>query len=106
MTIAVPESHIDLFTRPLHITFITLMQDGFPQASIVWRLWESPYILVSSPANSQKTRNLRRDPHATLLMVDPINAYRYVEVRGIVDHIEDDADYAFLERITQSYLNK
>src|SRR5258707_9674920 len=106
MAIAVPESHQDLFTLPLHITFITLMRDGFPQASIVWRLWESPYILVSSPANSQKTRNLRRDPHATLLMVDPQNAYRYVEVRGLVELIEDDRDYAFLERITQFYLKK
>jgi len=106
MSIEVPPTHLDLLTRPLHITFVSLMPDGSPQASIVWRLWESPHVLVSSPAHSQKTRNVRRDPRVTLLMVDPQNAYRYLEIRARVEHIHDDPDYAFLDRITQVYLQK
>jgi PPOX class probable F420-dependent enzyme len=106
MPIVIPESHQDLLTLPLHVSFITLMPDGTPQASIVWRLWEEPYILISSPRHSQKTRNVTRDPRVTFLIVDPQNAYRYLEIRGRVQQILDDPDCAFLERITQFYLQK
>jgi PPOX class probable F420-dependent enzyme len=106
VSILVPDSHQDLLTLPLHVSFITLMPDGAPQASIVWRLWEAPYIWVSSPRKSQKTRNVTSDPRVTFLMVDPQNAYRYLEIRGLVQQIEDDPDCTFLDRITHFYLGK
>ena len=106
MAITIPDSHQDLLTLPLHVMFVTQMKDGFPQASIVWRLWEAPHILISCPKHSQKVRNAQRDPHVTLLMAEPHNAYRYLEIRGLVERVEDDADFAFIEKITQKYLNK
>ncbi|MBX3066388.1 MAG: PPOX class F420-dependent oxidoreductase [Anaerolineae bacterium] len=106
MSIDIPDSHLDLLTQPLHIPLTTLMPDGTPQMSIVWRLWEQPHILISSPKGSQKTRNVKRDPRVTMLLVDPDNSYRYLEIRGIVQRVEGDSDCAFLERITQFYLNK
>ena len=74
MPILIPESHQDLLTTPLHVSLVTLMPNGTPQASIVWRLWEAPYIRVSSPKHSQKTRNVSHDPRVTFLMVDPTNS--------------------------------
>jgi PPOX class probable F420-dependent enzyme len=106
MSLIIPISHLDLLTLPLHITLVTLMPDGQPQASIVWRIWDSPQILISSHKNSQKTRNLTRDPRVTLLMADPQNAYRYLEIRGLVTQIVDDSEYLFLDRVTQAYLQK
>lgn len=106
MPIIVPDSHQDLLTRPLHVALTTLMPDGSPQMSIVWRLWEAPYILVSSPRTSQKTRNVSRDPRVSFLMVDPQNSYRYLEIRGLVEQVHDDPDYAVIDRITHLYLNK
>lgn len=106
MSIVIPDTHLDLLTQPLHIPLITLMPDGTPQASIVWRMWEAPHILISSPKTSQKTRNVKRDSRVTMLMVDPGNSYRYLEIRGLVQQVQDDIDCAFLERITQFYLHK
>jgi PPOX class probable F420-dependent enzyme len=106
MAINIPASHMDLLTQPLFVFVTTLMPDGTPQASVVWRLWESPYILVSSPRLTQKTRNVMRDPRLTLLMVDPQNPYRFMEIRGLVTEVHPDPDYAFLERITQFYIQK
>jgi PPOX class probable F420-dependent enzyme len=106
MSISIPESHLDLLTRPLYVSFTTLMPDGTPQMSVVWHLWDAPYILVSSPATSQKTRNVRWDPRVTFLMIDPQNAFRYLEIRGVVEAVVDDPDYLFLDRITQHYLNQ
>jgi PPOX class probable F420-dependent enzyme len=106
MSIIIPESHLDLLTQPLFVSVSTLMPDGTPQMSLVWRLWEAPAILVSSPRLTQKTRNVMRDPRITFLMVDPQNPYRYVEIRGLVTDVRSDPDYVFLERITQFYVQK
>ena len=106
MAIVIPESHLDLLTQPIHVSVVTLMPDGTPQASVVWRLWEDPYILVSSPKLTQKTRNVTRDPRITFLMVDPQNPFRFLEIRGSVTEVRPDPDYAFLERITQFYQHR
>jgi PPOX class probable F420-dependent enzyme len=106
MTIVFPDSHRDLLTRPLHVMLVTLMPDGSPQASIVWRLWDDPFVLISAHKHSQKTRNVRRDPRITLLMVDPQNAYRYIELRGTVERIVDDSDFALIDRVAQLYLQQ
>ena len=106
MAVIIPDSHLDLLTQPLPVSVVTLMPDGTPQASVVWRLWEAPYILVSSPKLTQKTRNVRRDPRITFLMIDPQNPFRFLEIRGMVTEVRLDTDYAFLERITQFYENR
>jgi PPOX class probable F420-dependent enzyme len=106
MAIIIPESHLDLLTQPIHVAVVTLMPDGTPQASVVWRLWEDPDILVSIPKLTQKTRNVMRDPRITFLMVDPQNPFRFLEIRGLVTEVRPDPDYAFLERITQFYQHR
>jgi PPOX class probable F420-dependent enzyme len=106
MSLVIPESHLDLLTQLHHVMFVTLMPDGQPQASIVWRVWDAPQILISSHKNSQKTRNVSHDPRVTLIMADPQNAYRYLEIRGLVTLIEDDPEYTFLDRVTHAYLQK
>lgn len=106
MPIVIPDTHQDLLTDPIYASLVTLMPDGSSQASVVWRLWEPPYVLISSHANSQKTRNVQREPRITLLMVDPQNPFRYLEVRGVVEQIQPDLDYSVIDRITSLYLNK
>src|SRR5687768_2284213 len=106
MAVIIPDSHLDLLTQPIPVCVVTLMPDGTPQASVVWRLWEAPYILVSSPRLTQKTRNVTRDPRITFLMVDPQDSFRFLEIRGLVTAVRSDPDYAFLERITQFYMDK
>lgn len=103
MAVIVPNSHLDLLTQPIFVSAVTIIPDGTPQASIVWRIWEEPYILVSSPRHTQKTRNVTREPRITFLMVDPQNPYRYLEIGGVVTAVLPDPDYDFLERITQFY---
>jgi PPOX class probable F420-dependent enzyme len=106
MAVVIPDSHLDVLTQPLYVSAVTLMPDGTPQASVVWRLWEDPRILVSSPKHTQKTRNVMRDPRMTFLMVDTQNPFRFLEIRGLVTAVRADTDYAFLERITQFYVQK
>ena len=54
-------------------------------------------------AEASKTviHNLQREPRIALSMTDPDNPYRYLEVRGEVTTIEDDPDYAFINKLAR-----
>jgi hypothetical protein len=51
---------------------------------------------------SRKGRNLVADPRATLLIVDPVDISRWIEIRADVDHSTIDAEQQ-LDVLTRGY---
>ena len=102
MSLPVPESHLDLLTRPIHGVLTTLMSDGRPQSSLVWCDYDGECARVNTTAERQKGRNLRADPRLTLLVVDPDDTGRYIEIRGDAELTADGA-LAHLDKITRQY---
>lgn len=96
-----PESHHDLFNADV-ATFMTVWPDRYPQATAVWFLYEDGALKLSLHTTRQKTKNLQRDPHATLFILDRANPYRALEVRADAI-INPDDDYAFADRVGQKY---
>lgn len=86
----IPDSHLDLLTEPVTVALVTLMPDGQPQATPVWWDYDGTHIIVNAGVGRQKDKNIRRNPQVTLLAVDPQNAYRYLEVRGVVEEITEE----------------
>jgi PPOX class probable F420-dependent enzyme len=80
----IPEPHRDLVLIATPATLVTLMADGRPQASVVWFDVVNDVLCINSERGRLKVRNLERDPRATLLIVDPKNQHRYLEIRGDV----------------------
>ena len=68
----------------------TLDPDGSPHQVPVWYALADEGILVNSREERRWPTNLRRDPRASIAVVD---GYRYVIVRGSVE-IDDDPDRA------------
>jgi len=101
---AVPESHRELLARPLVATLATVRPDGTPQCNPVWFDWDGTHLRLSQESSVRKLRNMRADPHVSLVVVDPGNAYHYLEVRGVVDAIEPDEGSAFLGSLAARYL--
>lgn len=97
----IPESHRDLLDAPV-LVLATLERDGTPQLSSVWFLAEDRAIRISLNTSRHKTENLRRNPVCSVLIPDPANPYRYVEVRGRAE-IQPDEDYAFADRVGAKY---
>lgn len=91
----VPETHLDL-TRAMTASLSTIGADGVPQVTaIAFHYNESDGLFqISLNDTRHKARNLRRNPVATLFIVDPDNKYRTLEVRADVT-IEPDPDFAF-----------
>src|SRR5689334_7369111 len=91
MNLPIPESHIELLTRPIHAVFSTLMPDGQPQSSLVWCDYDGECVRVNTTYERQKGKNMLRDPRVSLLIVDPENTGRFLQIRGEVELIEEGA---------------
>lgn len=102
----VPESHRDLLEQPLIAHLATLRPDGVPQSNPVWFEWDGDHVKISQTKARQKMHNIDHDPHVALSVTDPDNPYRYLEVRGEVDHVEDDHGRSFIDHLSQRYMGQ
>ncbi|WP_261565383.1 TIGR03618 family F420-dependent PPOX class oxidoreductase [Frankia gtarii] len=73
------------------VTLATLMPDGQPHTSIVWAHADDDYLLIGTSTTLQKYRNVVADPRVSVLIIDPDDASRYVEVRGRVAAVDTGA---------------
>lgn len=106
LTVTIPESFHDLFTRPVYVVLTTLMPDGQPQSSVVWADYDGECVRVNATRDRQKTKNMARDPRVTLLALDPDNAYRWIEVRGTVTEITENGGVEHIESLSRKYMGR
>src|SRR5262245_12640102 len=93
MASLIPEKFVDLMKKRVFAGLATLMPDGSPQVTPVWIDFDGEHLLVNTAEGRQKDKNLQREPRVSLLMVDPDNPYRYLEVRGrVVERTHNGAD--------------
>ncbi|MEP1123640.1 MAG: TIGR03618 family F420-dependent PPOX class oxidoreductase [Ilumatobacter sp.] len=102
--VAIPESHADLVTRALPAVLVTLMPDGRPQASIVWLHHHAGRLSLNTEAGRQKTRNMATDSRATLLIIDPDDQHRYLELRCDVTGFRSDGALEHRAELDRKYL--
>ena len=102
MNIPIPTSHLDLLTRPIHGVLTTMMLDGQPQSSLVWCDYDGECARVNTTLERQKGRNLSANPKTTLLIVDPEDTSRYIEIRGEINIVHAGA-LEHLDEITRQY---
>jgi PPOX class probable F420-dependent enzyme len=102
----VPASHRDLLVRPVHGILATMMPDGQPQCSLVWVDYDGTYLLVNTVLGCRKCRNMQANPRVTVLVVDPNQPDRWIEVRGRVAAITTDGAIVHADRLAQRYLGK
>ncbi len=85
---------------------VTLKRDGRPQLSNVGYLYDSDArtALISVTADRAKTRNLRRDPRASLHVSTPdLGAYAVGEGIAELSPVASDVDDAVVEQLVQHY---
>ncbi|MEF9901655.1 PPOX class F420-dependent oxidoreductase [Streptomyces sp. P9-A2] len=99
----VPATHQDL-TKAMTATLSTIGPDGLPQVTaIAFHYDEGDGLFrISLNDSRQKARNLRRNPLATLFVMDPENRFRTLEIRADVQ-LEPDADFSFAAEAGAKY---
>lgn len=103
MNVPIPESHRDLLVGDIHGVLTTLMPDGQPQSSMVWVDYDGAYLLINTTLERQKGRNMRVNPKVTVLVIDPKNNSRWIEVRGKVVEMTRNGAEAHADKLTQRY---
>jgi len=100
----IPENYRDLFAKPAFASLTTLMPDGSPQVTPVWCDIEGDRVIFNTAKGRQKDRNLRRDPRVALAIIDPDNAYRYLQLRGRVCEITEQGADAHIDKLAKKYM--
>ena len=102
-TIAIPASHLDLLTRPICGVLTTMGADGQPESSLVWvDLDGEGFARVNTTLERRKGRNLAANPKLSLLVVDPDNTGRFIQIRGDAELVTTDAT-EHLDALTCAY---
>jgi PPOX class probable F420-dependent enzyme len=82
----------------------TVMPDGSPQSVAVWVGLEGDRIAFFTQSQSQKAKNLARDPRVAISITDHENPYRTARIRGrVVDTLEGDEALEVIDRLSVRY---
>ncbi|RMF80295.1 MAG: PPOX class F420-dependent oxidoreductase [Chloroflexi bacterium] len=103
-TSSIPESHVDLLTGPVYAVLTTIAPDGSPENTVVWCSWDGTHVLVNTAEGRRKPNNVRANPKVALTAIDPESPYRWIDVRGTVEEIVPDPDYANINAHAKLYV--
>jgi len=102
----IPEKFSDLMEKKVFAGLATIMPDGTPQVTPVWIDYDGENLLVNTAVGRQKDKNLQRDPKVSVMLMDPENPYRYLEIRGrVVERTLDGAD-DHINKMAKKYLGQ
>jgi PPOX class probable F420-dependent enzyme len=100
-----PDGYEDLLERPIVGTLATVRRDGAPSATPMWFKWDGEGLRFTHTTKRQKLKHLEAEPRLSFTIIDPDNPYRYLEVRGVVDRVEDDPTGSFYVELGKRYGN-
>lgn len=103
MSVVIPETHLDLFQNPVHGVLTTIMRDGTPQSSIIWVDYDGEYVLINTTLERQKGLNMQMNPKVTILVIDPKDSGRWIEVRGQVKELTQLGAEQHADKLTERY---
>lgn len=83
----------------------TLRGDGAPITSATWFGFLGEEIIVATPAERNKARNVRADPRVSFIVDTKDMPFRGVAIEGTAEVLDDD-DGALLHRIVARYLGE
>ena len=82
----------------------TLMKDGSPQITPTWIDFDGKSILINTAEGRIKQKNVSRDPHVAISIVDQNNPYNMVTIRGkVIEQTSNGAD-DHIDKLAKRYL--
>jgi PPOX class probable F420-dependent enzyme len=103
----VPDNYLDLLNqKKAFANLATMMADGSPQVTPVWFDYTDGKIRVNTAKGRVKSRTLKPGAPVALAIMDPDNAYRYVQIRGRVARAVEAGADAHIDSLAKKYLGK
>ena len=99
------EKQREFLEQPFVGEVTTLRDDGSPHTTVVWVDVDSDEVIFNTAVGRAKERHLRRDPRASLIVVDPQDPYKWVAVSGKAELTTAGADDQ-IDRLAKKYLGQ
>jgi PPOX class probable F420-dependent enzyme len=103
--VPIPMTHADLFGRAICGVLTTIGPGGQPESSLVWVDLDGGCPRVNTTLERRKGRNVQRDPRVSLLLVEPENTARFIQVRGVVELVTAGA-LGHLDTLVRAYTGR
>jgi len=103
MTAAIPAHLRDLVDRPLFAGLGTIRPDNTVQVNPMWFEFDGESLRFTHTTQRAKYRNLQHNPTMSLMINDPDEPMRYLELRGRLTEIIPDPEGQFYVRLGQRY---
>jgi PPOX class probable F420-dependent enzyme len=85
----------------------TVLPDGAPHSIPVWIGTRGDHVVIVTGPDSQKARNIRRDPRVAISLTPPDNPFQAVIIRGrVVEWIDGDAGWEIVDGIAKKYIGQ
>jgi PPOX class probable F420-dependent enzyme len=97
------EKQVELLENPYVGVVTSVRPDGSPQSTVVWVDVVDGVPSFNTALGRVKARNLEADPRASLVVVDPSDAYKWVALDGRAEMTTDGAD-AQIDKLAKKYL--
>lgn len=105
--VAIPDRYHDLFAKPTFAHLATQDPSGCPHVTPVWidLSDDGERLLVNTERDRRKERNVQRDPHVGVSMVDPDDPYRRFGAMGRVVDDREAGARAHIDALAQRYMD-
>ena len=100
--VEIPQSHRDLLERPICGVLTTLLPGGQPHSCLVWVDRDGGCARVNTTFQRQGGRDMAADARVSLLVVDPEDTGRFIQIRGDVELVTEGA-VEHLDALTRKY---
>jgi PPOX class probable F420-dependent enzyme len=98
----IPETHRDLIRSPLIAVFTTVDTQDRPQSTAVCYRAVDGTVVLAVAESRQKFINLQTNANCSLIVVDPQNPLRTLELRATAE-LESDSDMSGLNALAAVY---
>jgi PPOX class probable F420-dependent enzyme len=107
MAATLPDAFRDLLEqKKAFASLATVMADGSPQVTPVWFDYSAGLIRVNTAKGRVKARTLKPGAAVALSIMDPDNAYRYMQIRGKVASVTETGADGHIDSLAKKYLGK
>ncbi len=79
------------------------LTDGSPQVTPIWFDWDGTHILLNTARGRVKDKVMHRQAQVALLIVDPRDPYKYVQLRGTVVEETEVGGYDMICHLNEKY---
>jgi PPOX class probable F420-dependent enzyme len=101
---SIPDAFKDLTEKKAFATLATVNADGTPQVTPVWFDYDGTHVRFNTAKGRVKDRNLRKNPAVALVVMDPDNPYRYIQVKGKVAEVTESGADAHIDALAKKYM--